>query len=115
MSALLGLATETEGCRASQTRLREGGRYLSTPQNRSFVIAAERAALHHEADVLRAQPAADHDQPKPSPFAVPHLRGALQCAPDLPALRRPLHHGLARVRRDPDLAWAFLRHTGLHL
>ena len=37
------------------------------------------------------------------------------CAPDLPALRRPLHHGLARVRRDPDLAWAFLRHTGLHL
>jgi len=29
------------------------------------------------------------------------------CAPDLPALRRPLHHGFARVRRDPDLAWAF--------
>jgi transposase len=37
------------------------------------------------------------------------------CAPDLPALRRPLHHGFARVRRDPHLAWAFLRHTGLHL
>ena len=37
------------------------------------------------------------------------------CAPDLPALRRPLHHGFARVRRHPDLAFAFLRHTGLQL
>jgi transposase len=37
------------------------------------------------------------------------------CAPDLPALRRPLHTGFARVRRHPDLARAFLRHTGLSL
>jgi transposase len=37
------------------------------------------------------------------------------CAPDLPALRRPLHTGFARVRRHPDLAFAFLRHTGLSL
>lgn len=36
------------------------------------------------------------------------------CAADLPALRRPLHCGFARVRRHPDLAFAFLRHTGLH-
>jgi transposase len=37
------------------------------------------------------------------------------CASNLPALRRPLHRGFARVRRHPDLARAFLRHTGLHL
>lgn len=35
------------------------------------------------------------------------------CAPDLAALRRPLHAGFARVRRQPQLAFAFLRHAGL--
>ena len=37
------------------------------------------------------------------------------CASELTALRRPLHHGFARVRRHSNLAFAFLRHTGLHL
>src|SRR6267142_1970974 len=37
------------------------------------------------------------------------------CAPELTALRRPLHTGLARVRRQSNLALAFLRHTGLQL
>jgi len=35
------------------------------------------------------------------------------CAPDLAALRRPLRTGFARVRRQSDLAFAFLRHAGL--
>src|SRR5437016_2587439 len=37
------------------------------------------------------------------------------CASKLTALRRPLHNGFARVRRQSDLAFAFLRHTGLSL
>ncbi len=37
------------------------------------------------------------------------------CAEELAALRRPLHTGFARVRRQSDLAFAFLRHTGLQL
>jgi transposase len=37
------------------------------------------------------------------------------CASELTALRRPLHNGFARVRRQSDLAFAFLRHTGLQL
>ena len=35
------------------------------------------------------------------------------CAPDLAALRSPLRAGFARVRRQPELAFAFLRHAGL--
>ena len=35
------------------------------------------------------------------------------CAPDLATLRRPLHRGLGRVRRTPELAAAFLCHAGL--
>ena len=35
------------------------------------------------------------------------------CAPDLAALRPPLRAGFARVRRQPQLAFAFLRHAGL--
>ena len=35
------------------------------------------------------------------------------CAPTLAALRSPLHAGCARVRRHPQLAFAFLRHAGL--
>lgn len=35
------------------------------------------------------------------------------CAPDLAALRSPLHAGFARVRRQPQLAFAFLQHAGL--
>jgi transposase len=35
------------------------------------------------------------------------------CAPDLPSLRRPLRGGFARIRRQPTLARAFLRHAGL--
>ncbi len=37
------------------------------------------------------------------------------CAEKLTALRRPLHTGFARVRRQSELAFAFLRHTGLQL
>ncbi len=37
------------------------------------------------------------------------------CAPALAALHRPLRAGFARVRRHPDLAFAFLRHAGLTL
>jgi len=37
------------------------------------------------------------------------------CAEELTALRRPLHHGFARVRRQSALAFAFLRHAGLQL
>ena len=37
------------------------------------------------------------------------------CASEVIALRRPLHNGFARVRRHSDLAFAFLRHTGLPL
>src|SRR5437667_2279568 len=37
------------------------------------------------------------------------------CASELPALRQPLHNGFARVRRQSDLAFAFLRQTGLSL
>ncbi len=80
MSVFLGVATETEGRRASQRRLLEGGRYLGTPPNRSSVAAADRLARHHETDgVLLTQPAVAHDQPKPSPFSVSHFRGPLQC------------------------------------
>lgn len=35
------------------------------------------------------------------------------CAPELGGLRRPLHRGLGRVRRDPELAAGFLCHAGL--
>jgi transposase len=35
------------------------------------------------------------------------------CAPSLAALRPPLRAGFARVRRQPQLAFAFLRHAGL--
>lgn len=35
------------------------------------------------------------------------------CAPDLAGLRPPLRAGFARVRRQPHLAFAFLRHAGL--
>lgn len=35
------------------------------------------------------------------------------CAPELAALHQPLRAGFARVRRRPDLAFAFLRHAGL--
>ena len=35
------------------------------------------------------------------------------CAPDLASLRRPLRCGFARIRRQPTLARAFLRHSGL--
>ena len=63
MTAFLGVATETEGRRASQTQLVEEGRYLGTPQNRSCVTAAARPALHHEADgVLLTQPAVALDE-----------------------------------------------------
>jgi transposase len=37
------------------------------------------------------------------------------CADDLAALRHPAHRGFARVRRQPHLAFAFLRHAGLTL
>ena len=35
------------------------------------------------------------------------------CVPDLASLRRPLRGGFARIRRQPMLAHAFLRHAGL--
>lgn len=35
------------------------------------------------------------------------------CAPDLDTLRRPLHCGLGRIRREPELAAGFLCHAGL--
>src|ERR1043165_9191949 len=35
------------------------------------------------------------------------------CPTEVLALRRPVQCGFARVRRDPDLAFSFLRHTGL--
>ena len=38
---------------------------------------------------------------------------ANDCAPDLAALRPPLRAGFARVRRHPQLAFAFLQHAGL--
>lgn len=37
------------------------------------------------------------------------------CPPDLAALRTPLRTGFARVRRRPQLAFAFLHHAGLKL
>lgn len=35
------------------------------------------------------------------------------CALDLAGLRPPIHAGFGRVRRQPQLAFAFLRHAGL--
>jgi transposase len=35
------------------------------------------------------------------------------CAPELVALRRPLHRGFRRIRREPELAAGFLCHAGL--
>ena len=35
------------------------------------------------------------------------------CPTEILALRRPLRCGFARLRRDPDLAFSFLRHAGL--
>jgi transposase len=35
------------------------------------------------------------------------------CAPDLASLDRPLRCGFARIRHQPTLARAFLRHAGL--
>jgi len=40
---------------------------------------------------------------------------ANRCAVDLSDLRPPLHAGCARVRRQPQLARAFLKHAGLGL
>jgi len=40
---------------------------------------------------------------------------ANHCGPDLPILAAALRTGLARVRRCPQLALAFLQHTGLAL
>jgi len=37
------------------------------------------------------------------------------CADDLAGLRHPAHRGFARIRRQPHLAFAFLRHAGLTL
>ena len=37
------------------------------------------------------------------------------CAPSRPALVRPLHRGLRRVRARPHLAFSFLAHAGLAL
>lgn len=37
------------------------------------------------------------------------------CADDLAGLRHPAHRGFARIRRQPQLAFAFLRHAGLTL
>jgi hypothetical protein len=87
MSLFPSVATETEGRRARQTGLLEGGRYLGTPENRLSTTAGDRPARHHEADgVLLTQPAAAHDQPKPSPFFVSHFRGALHwMSPLVPA------------------------------
>ncbi len=44
---------------------------------------------------------------------IKHGELANVCAADVAALRRPLRRGCARVRRQPDLAYNFLRHTGL--
>ena len=35
------------------------------------------------------------------------------CAPTVNILRRPLHRGFGRIRRDPELAAGFLCHAGL--
>ncbi len=37
------------------------------------------------------------------------------CADNVMALRRPVHVGCARIRRRPELAFAFLRHAGMEL
>lgn len=37
------------------------------------------------------------------------------CASDLSALRPPLRAAFARIRRQPALAFAFLRHTGIRI
>jgi transposase len=44
---------------------------------------------------------------------VKALELANVCAPDLAMLRRPLHSGLGRIRREPELAAGFLCHAGL--
>ena len=37
------------------------------------------------------------------------------CPPDIGALRRPVRAGCGRIRRQPALAFAFLRHAGIGL
>jgi hypothetical protein len=59
MIAFPEAATETEGRRASQTRLVEGGRYLGIPQNRS---SAGRRSTYYEADGVGSWLAGVHGQ-----------------------------------------------------
>ena len=44
---------------------------------------------------------------------IKHCELANVCVADLDALRPPLRRGCARLRRQPLLAYSFLRHTGL--
>lgn len=76
-----------------------------------------RAYLAQQAHWLTVEPlpayAPDLNPVEPLWGNVKSQEMANVCAPDLPALRRPLHAGLTRVRCRPSLAFAFLRHAGL--
>ena len=78
MSVSLGLATETEGRRASQGRLLEGGRYLGTPKIARLCLAyiGENAATRLPLS-CSPSPRWPIIHLKPSPFLVSHSWGAL--------------------------------------
>ena len=91
MSVSLGLATETEGRRASPPRLLEGGRYLGTPHIARLCLtyigghAAPRLPLS-----CSPSPRWPLIHLKPSPFFVSHSWGALQFLPVYPLSAKQL-------------------------
>jgi hypothetical protein len=93
MSVSLGLATETEGRRASQGRLLEGGRYLGTPKITRLCLAyiGEHAATRLPLS-CSPSPRWPIIHLKPSPFLVSHSWGALHSPiaslPVCPAIRQ---------------------------
>ena len=86
------------------------------PAHRSRTV---RAYLARERHWLTVEPLPGYaPELNPVELVFGNVKGrelANHCGPDLASLAHALRTGLARVRRRPHLAWAFLRHTGLEL
>jgi transposase len=86
------------------------------PAHRSRVV---RAYLAHQYRWLTVEPLPGYaPELNPVELVFGNVKGselANHCGPDLAVLAGALRSGLARVRRRPQLAFAFLRHTGLDL
>jgi len=83
--------------------------------HRSLETRAYLEANRHWIRVLRLPAYAPELNPAEPLFGnVKGVDLANRCG-DLPQLRTAFRHGMARVRRRQDLAFAFLRHAGLTL